>query len=179
MSSTKLNSFHIFSQLNAFLTSIPPLLTTGENRSGDKALRTIFRRLCGQTRNGLCPIVERVMLSEGCKITDKGLQLLSRRCPSLSHLQLQNSTSVTNQALFDLVTKCSTLQHLDITGKSIPFLFLLSGRFIYIATQLELKYFYYLSYNVIILLEILYVHMFCCFLQFYYLKFLNGLQPCQ
>ncbi|XP_063697095.1 F-box/LRR-repeat protein 7-like [Culicoides brevitarsis] len=92
------------------------IIIKGENRSGDKALRTIFRRLCGQTRNGLCPIVERVMLSEGCKISDKGLQLLSRRCPSLSHLQLQNSTSVTNQALFDLVTKCTNLQHLDITG---------------------------------------------------------------
>uniref|UniRef100_A0A336K2Q1 CSON012005 protein n=1 Tax=Culicoides sonorensis TaxID=179676 RepID=A0A336K2Q1_CULSO len=92
------------------------IIIKGENRSGDKALRTIFRRLCGQTRNGLCPTVERVMLSEGCKITDKGLQLLSRRCPGLSHLQLQNSTSVTNQALFDLATKCSNLQHLDITG---------------------------------------------------------------
>lgn len=89
----------------------------GDNYNGDKALRTIFRRLCGQTRNGLCPTVERVMLSEGCKISDKGLQLLSRRCPGLTHLQLQNSTSVTNQALFDLVTKCNNLHHLDITGK--------------------------------------------------------------
>lgn len=63
------------------------------------------------------------MLSEGSKVSDKGLQLLTRRCPGLTHLQLQQSSSITNQALFDLVTKCTNLQHLDITGKSILKLF--------------------------------------------------------
>ncbi|XP_039448231.1 F-box/LRR-repeat protein 7-like [Culex pipiens pallens] len=88
----------------------------GENNSGDRAIKTILRRLCGQTRNGACPGVERVLLNDGCRLTDKGLQLLSRRCPEITHLQVQNSVTVTNQALFDLVTKCTNLQHLDITG---------------------------------------------------------------
>ncbi|XP_062712054.1 F-box/LRR-repeat protein 7 [Aedes albopictus] len=88
----------------------------GETNSGDRAIKTILRRLCGQTRNGACPGVERVLLSDGCRLTDKGLQLLSRRCPEITHLQVQNSVSVSNQALFDLVTKCTNLQHLDITG---------------------------------------------------------------
>lgn len=89
----------------------------GDGISGDKVLKTIFRRLCGQTRNGSCLYVERVMLSDGCKVSDRGVQLLSRRCPELTHLQIQTSSTVTNHSLFDLVTKCTNLQHLDITGK--------------------------------------------------------------
>ncbi|XP_058058404.1 F-box/LRR-repeat protein 7 [Anopheles bellator] len=88
----------------------------GEENSGDRAIKTILRRLCGQTRNGACPGVERVLLADGCRLTDKGLQLLSRRCPEITHLQIQNSVTITNQALSDLVTKCTNLQHLDITG---------------------------------------------------------------
>ncbi|ETN60845.1 f-box/leucine rich repeat protein [Anopheles darlingi] len=88
----------------------------GEDNSGDRAIKTILRRLCGQTRNGACPGVERVLLADGCRLTDKGLQLLSRRCPEITHLQIQNSVTITNQALSDLVTKCTNLQHLDITG---------------------------------------------------------------
>lgn len=93
------------------------IYSPGDNNSGDRAIKTILRRLCGQTRNGACPGVERVLLSDGCRLTDKGLQLLSRRCPEITHLQVQNSVAVTNQALFDLVTKCTNLQHLDITGR--------------------------------------------------------------
>uniref|UniRef100_A0A182QLY2 F-box domain-containing protein n=1 Tax=Anopheles farauti TaxID=69004 RepID=A0A182QLY2_9DIPT len=88
----------------------------GEENSGDRAIKTILRRLCGQTRNGACPGVERVLLADGCRLTDRGLQLLSRRCPEITHLQIQNSVTITNQALSDLVTKCTNLQHLDITG---------------------------------------------------------------
>lgn len=87
----------------------------GEHIKGDLAIKTILRRLCGQTRTGACPSIERVLLSDGCKISDKGMQLLARRCPEITHLQIQHSTQ-SNQALFDLVTKCTNLQHLDITG---------------------------------------------------------------
>lgn len=55
------------------------------------------------------------MLNEGCRITDKGLQLLARRCPELTHLQTQYS-NISNNTLFDVVTRCTNLQHLDITG---------------------------------------------------------------
>lgn len=88
----------------------------GEHIIGDKALKAIFRRLCGQTRNGTCAEVERVMLNDGCRMSDKGLQLISRRCPELTHLQVQYSP-INNNTLFDLVTRCSNLQHLDITGE--------------------------------------------------------------
>lgn len=86
----------------------------GEQINGDKALNSILRRLCDQTQNNCS--VERVMMSEGCKLTDKGLQLLIRRCPNITHLQTQFSTTLTNQSLFDFVSKCTNLQHLDITG---------------------------------------------------------------
>ncbi|XP_017055819.1 F-box/LRR-repeat protein 7 [Drosophila ficusphila] len=90
----------------------------GEHLNGDKILKMIFRQLCGQSCNGACPEVERVMLADGCRISDKGLQLLTRRCPELTHLQLQTCVGVSNQALVEALTKCSNLQHLDVTGCS-------------------------------------------------------------
>lgn len=84
---------------------------------GDKALKTIFKRLCRQTRSVNCVGVEHILLSEGCKVTDKGLHLLSRKCPELTHLQIQFSSTVTNSAITNVLTQCSNLQHLDITGE--------------------------------------------------------------
>lgn len=99
--------------INTFLTPF----NAGDQTCGDRALKAIFRRLCGQSRTGTCAEVERVMLSDGCRLSDRGLQLVSRRCPELTHLQLQNCAALSNTALFDSVTKCSNLQHLDITGE--------------------------------------------------------------
>ncbi|XP_037948596.1 F-box/LRR-repeat protein 7 [Teleopsis dalmanni] len=90
----------------------------GEHLNGDKTLKMIFRKLCGQSRNGSCMEVERVLLADGCRISDKGLQLLTRRCPELTHLQLQMCGCISNQAMIDVLTKCTNLQHLDVTGCS-------------------------------------------------------------
>ncbi|XP_068085911.1 F-box/LRR-repeat protein 7 [Anabrus simplex] len=90
----------------------------GEGVCGDKAIRAVLRRLCGQGRTGACPNVERVLLSDGAKATDKGLTLLGRRCPELTHLQLHGCSAVTNPALFELAARCTNLQHLDLTGCS-------------------------------------------------------------
>ncbi|KAK6639343.1 hypothetical protein RUM43_007615 [Polyplax serrata] len=90
---------------------------SGENVCGDKAVRSVLRRLCGQGTTGACPTIERVLLSDGAKITDKGLTQLSRRCTELTHLQLHGSSAVTNNAIYELATKCTNLQHLDLTGK--------------------------------------------------------------
>lgn len=88
----------------------------GEHISGDRAVRGVLRQLCGQGRTGACPSVERVHLTDGAKITDRGLLLLARRCPELTHLQIQGSTSVTNAAIYEIINKCTNLQHLDVTG---------------------------------------------------------------
>ncbi|XP_075221351.1 F-box and leucine-rich repeat protein 7 [Lycorma delicatula] len=85
---------------------------SGEGRCGDRAIRGVLRRLCGQGRPG----VQRVLLSDGAKLTDKGLTLLARRCPSLTHLQLHGCAAITNNALFEVATRCPNLHHLDITG---------------------------------------------------------------
>lgn len=112
----------IFNQVNLLLNVfvcwylITTIVRTGEYINGDRALRSILRRLSMQTRNVACPEVERVFLSEGCRITDRGMELLTRRCPELTHLQIQMSFNITNNALFNLVTKCTNLQHLDVTG---------------------------------------------------------------
>jgi F-box/leucine-rich repeat protein 7 len=90
---------------------------SGESVCGDRAIRGVLRRLCGQGRTGACPNVERVFLSDGTRLTDRGLTLLARRCPELTHLQLHGCNAVTNPTLFDLVTRCSNLQHLDLTGE--------------------------------------------------------------
>lgn len=57
------------------------------------------------------------MLSDGCRLSDKGIELMARRCPELTHLQIQNSFTVSNNTIFHLVTKCTNLQHLDVSGK--------------------------------------------------------------
>lgn len=92
-------------------------ILAGERINGDRALRSIVRRLSNYTRNVSCPEIERVMLSDGCRITDKGMELLSRRCSELTHLQIQMSYNVSNAALFQLATKCTNLQHLDVSGE--------------------------------------------------------------
>lgn len=92
-------------------------LILGERINGDRAIRSIVRRLSNYTRNVSCPEIQRVMLSDGCRVSDKGMELLSRRCPELNHLQIQMSYNVSNGALFQLATKCTNLQHLDVTGK--------------------------------------------------------------
>lgn len=98
--------------------------------------------MCGQTRNGACPEVEKVMLNEGCRITDKGLQLLARRCPELTHLQTQYS-NISNNTLFDVVTRCTNLQHLDITGKrGKDAIQRLKYTSIYIYNRLSTNYYY-------------------------------------
>lgn len=89
----------------------------GEYISGDRAIRGVLRQLCGQGRTGACPSVERVYLSDGAKITDRGLLLLARRCPELTHLKIQGSTAVSNNAFFEVLNKCANLQHLDVTGE--------------------------------------------------------------
>lgn len=88
----------------------------GEGISGDKAIRGVLRQLCGQGRTGTCPSVERIHLTGGCKISDKGLLLLAKRCPELTHLQIHGSVTVTNAALTEVTTRCTNLQHLDVTG---------------------------------------------------------------
>lgn len=95
----------------------------GENVSGDRAIRGVLRQLCGQGRTGACPSVERVHLTDGAKLTDKGLMLLARRCPELTHLQIQGSAAVTNGALFEVATRCTNLQHLDVTGNFLLLLY--------------------------------------------------------
>lgn len=90
----------------------------GDTISGDKALNCILNRLLDDTSDK-CPNVERIMLSDGCRITDKGLQLIIRKCPNITHLQAQFcSTTFSNQSLIEFVSKCTNLQHLDITGCS-------------------------------------------------------------
>ncbi|CAH0562173.1 unnamed protein product [Brassicogethes aeneus] len=88
----------------------------GDKICGDKAVRGVLRQLCGQGRTGACPSVERVHVTDGAKLSDKSLLLLSRRCPELTHLQLHGCLTVTNNALFEIATRCANLQHLDVSG---------------------------------------------------------------
>lgn len=92
------------------------IVLQGELVNGDKAIRSVLRQLCGQGRTGTCPKIEKVHLTDGAKLTDKGILLLARRCPQLTHLQVLNCIAITNQSLFEVATKCHNLQHLDLTG---------------------------------------------------------------
>lgn len=90
----------------------------GEHIYGDKMLKHLFKRLlAGQMKNPSLNFIERIYISNNCKVTDKGLGALSRRCPELTHLQVQFCGQVSNSGISEVVTKCTNLQHLDITGK--------------------------------------------------------------
>ena len=89
----------------------------GEGTCADKAVRSILRRLCGQSQSGLCSSVKQLFVFDGAKITDKGLTSLSRRCTELTHVQLQNCPTLTDSAVCELVTRCPSIQRLDLTGK--------------------------------------------------------------
>lgn len=89
----------------------------GDKVPGDKVLRTIFKRLLGgQLMTASLPFVERVHVSNGCKLTEKSLGVLSRRCPELTHLQVQCSNEVYDAGVTEILNKCTNLQHLDLTG---------------------------------------------------------------
>lgn len=124
----------VFSMLNSYELSIcarvcrrfdrlvwkPELWRTitlaGETLSGDRAVRAVLRQLCGQGTTGACTQVERVHITDGAKITDKGVTLLARRCPEITHLQITQTAGVTNASLNEIVNRCGNLQHLDVTG---------------------------------------------------------------
>lgn len=88
----------------------------GEGMSGDRAIKSILR-LLGRGSAGTCPTIERVEVTGGAWMTDRGLSLLTARCPELTHLTVHGCTGVTNSAIFDLATKCTNLEYLDVTGK--------------------------------------------------------------
>jgi len=85
----------------------------GEAVSGDRAVRGILRRLSGV---GASSRIQRVLLSDGARISDRGLTQLARRCPSLVHLRLHGCAQVSDTALAEIAARCSNLQHLDLTG---------------------------------------------------------------
>lgn len=87
----------------------------GDTVIGDKALNCIFRKTveCG---DGSLPTIERVMISDGCKVSEKGIHTIIRRCPNITHLQIQFCNALTNSLLYEIVMKCINLQHLDLTG---------------------------------------------------------------
>lgn len=98
--------------------------------SGDKALRTIFIKLSPNLNDSiastssaatidLCSTIERIFVSDGARLTDKGLIMLARRAPELTHLQIQGCAQITNTALAEFISRAHNLQHLDVTGKNL------------------------------------------------------------
>ncbi|XP_046998349.1 F-box/LRR-repeat protein 7-like, partial [Schistocerca americana] len=87
----------------------------GDRVCADKALRAVLRRL------GVHAAVERLLVSDGARATDRGVVLAARRCPLLTHLQLAGcGASVSTGAVAEVATRCANLQHLDLTGESAP-----------------------------------------------------------
>lgn len=88
----------------------------GESVRGDKVLKTIFKKLLSGHLEHTLPFIERVLVSNGSKLSDKSLCLLSRRCPELTHLQVQNSNEILDSGVTEILNKCINLRHLDLTG---------------------------------------------------------------
>lgn len=56
-------------------------------------------------------------MSSCVKLTDRGLQTISRRCPELRHVELRGCIQLTDNGILELVSKCIHLSHLDVSGK--------------------------------------------------------------
>ncbi|KAE8746739.1 hypothetical protein FOCC_FOCC006487 [Frankliniella occidentalis] len=83
----------------------------GPSLSGDRAVRGVLRRLggCGAT-------IQRLQVTDGATLSDRGLTQLARRCPGLQHLQLHGCQQLGDAALAEIATRCTNLQRLDLTG---------------------------------------------------------------
>lgn len=73
-------------------------------------------RVLGRASPPFCPAVERVLLNGCGRLTDRGLQTLSRRCPELRHVEMRGCTQVSDVGVLELVSKCAHLSHLDVSG---------------------------------------------------------------
>jgi len=93
------------------------IVLTGDNLSVDRALKSITRVL-GRASPPFCPAVERVLLNGCGRLTDRGLQTLTRRCPELRHVEMRGCTQLTDVGVLELVSKCVHLSHLDVSGCS-------------------------------------------------------------
>jgi F-box/leucine-rich repeat protein 7 len=115
------------------------IVLTGDNLSVDRALKVIqffqsftfncdnndnfssvqsITRVLGRASPPFCPAVERVLLNGCPRLTDRGIQTLSRRCPELRHIELRGCGQVTDVGVLELVSKCVHLSHLDVSGES-------------------------------------------------------------
>lgn len=88
----------------------------GEQQRGDKVLKTIFKRLLLGGPTHWAGFVERVYVSNGSRLTDKSLGLLSRHCPELTHLQVHCCNEIYDSGVTEILNHCTNLQHLDLTG---------------------------------------------------------------
>lgn len=83
--------------------------------SADSQLQKTLKQLLLVHGGPSLPFVEEVHFNNNCKVTDKGLGMLSRRCPELTHLHAQ-FCPVTNEGVSEILAKCTNLRHLDLTG---------------------------------------------------------------
>ncbi|XP_032790547.2 LOW QUALITY PROTEIN: F-box/LRR-repeat protein 7 [Daphnia magna] len=90
---------------------------SGDNLHTDRALKSITR-VVGRASPPFCPAVERVVINSCSRLTDRGLQTLSRRCPELRHVELRGCVQLTDVGVLELVSKCVHLTHLDVSGCS-------------------------------------------------------------
>lgn len=98
-------------------------ITLKGDERGDKILKMIFKRLLSGgsppghlLMDASLPFIERVHISNGCRVTDKSLGMLSRRCPELTHLQVQCCNEIYDSGVAEILNNCMNLQHLDLTG---------------------------------------------------------------
>lgn len=75
--------------------------------------------MLGRASPPFCPTVERVLLNSCPRLTDRGLQTLSRRCPELRHIELRGCAQLTDVGVLELVSKCVHLNHLDVSGTCV------------------------------------------------------------
>lgn len=72
--------------------------------------------MLGRASPPFCPVVEKILINNCARLTDRGLQTLSRRCPELRHVEFRACVQLTDVGILELVSKCVHISHLDVTG---------------------------------------------------------------
>lgn len=82
----------------------------------DKAIKQLTKHLSFNTPT-VCITVEKIMLIDCERLTDKGLHMIAKRFPELRHLEIPGCANITNQTLFEVISYCVNLEHLNVAGE--------------------------------------------------------------
>lgn len=76
----------------------------------------MLTKLLNRQTYPLCLCVENIKIKNSNRVTDRGIELISKLCTELKFLSLRNCVSIKSNSVEKLVESCENLKYLDLTG---------------------------------------------------------------